>query len=64
MRRLLPLPRTSPAPRDAHKTNRDLSQKREAQDATLAKTIAKAVTREMAKAHAHYQAYTCNSYQP
>ena len=37
-------------------TNRDLSQEREAWNATLAKTIAKAVAREMAKAHAHYQA--------
>ena len=41
---------------DAHHTNRDLSQEREAQDTTLAKTITKAVAREMAKAHAHYQA--------
>ena len=41
---------------DACQSNRDLSQDREAQDAALAKTIAKAVTREMAKAHAHYQA--------
>ena len=49
---------TSPrnAHQDAHQSNRDLSQDREARDATLAKTIAKAVTREMAKAHAHYQA--------
>ena len=44
------------SPQDAHQTNRDLSQDREARDATLAKTIAKAVAREMAKAHAHYQA--------
>ena len=44
------------SPREAHQTNRDLSQEREAQDTTLAMTIAKAVTREMAKAHAHYQA--------
>ena len=41
-------------PRDACQTNRDLSQEREARDATLAKTIAKAVAREMAKAHAQY----------
>ena len=41
---------------DAHQSNRDLSRDREAQDAALAKTIAEAVTREMAKAHAHYQA--------
>ena len=41
------------------KTNRDtqdLSRDREARDATLAQTIAEAVTREVAKAHAHYQA--------
>ena len=43
-------------PWDAHQTNRDLSQEREAQDAALAKTIAKAVAREMAKTHVHYQA--------
>ena len=36
--------------------NRDLSQEREARDAALAKTIAKAVAREMAKTHAQYQA--------
>ena len=44
------------SPWDAHHTNRDLSLEREAWDATLAKTIAKAVAREMAKAHTHYQA--------
>ena len=43
-------------PQDAHQTNRDLSWKREARDTTLAKTIAEAVAREMAKAHVHYQA--------
>ena len=37
-------------------TNRDLSSEREARDATLAKQVAEAVTREMAKAHTHYQA--------
>ena len=42
--------------RDAHQTNRDLSQEREARDPALAKTITKAVAREMAKAHAQYQA--------
>ena len=49
---------TSPldARQDACQSNRDLSQDREAWNATLAKTIAKAVAREMAKAHAHYQA--------
>ena len=44
------------SPQDACQTNRDLSQKREARDTILAKTIAEAVAREMAKAHAHYQA--------
>ena len=37
-------------------TNRDHSRDQEARDATLAQTITEAVTREMAKAHAHYQA--------
>ena len=41
---------------DAHQSNRDLSQDQEARDAALAKTITEAVTREMAKAHAQYQA--------
>ena len=44
------------SPQDAHHTNRDLSQEREAQDAALAKKITEAVAREMAKVHAHYQA--------
>ena len=44
------------SPQDAHQTNRDLSWEREARDAILAKTIAEAVAREMAKVHAHYQA--------
>ena len=45
------------SPRDAHQNSwRDLSQDQEARDATLVQTIAEAVTREMAKAHAHYQA--------
>ena len=43
------------SPWDAHQTNRDLSWEREARDAALAKTIAEAVAREMAKAHVHYQ---------
>ena len=43
------------SPQDAHQTKRDLSWEREARDATLAKTIA-GVAREMAKAHAQYQA--------
>ena len=34
---------------------RDLSRDREARDAALSQTIAEAVAREMAKAHAHYQ---------
>ena len=42
------------SPHDAHQTNRDLSQEREAWDTALAKTIIEAVAREMAKAHAHY----------
>ena len=37
-------------------TNRDHSWDQEAKDTTLAQTITEAVTREMAKAHAHYQA--------
>ena len=44
------------SPSDAHQTNRDLSQEREARNATLAKTIAEAVAREMAMAHSQYQA--------
>ena len=47
---------TITSPRDAHQSNRDLSWDWEAMDATLAKTITKAVAREMAKAHVHYQA--------
>ena len=43
------------SPWDARQTNRDLSQEREARDAALAKTITKAIAREMAKAHAQYQ---------
>ena len=43
------------SPWDAHHTNRDLSQEREARYATLAKQVVQAVTREMAKAHTHYQ---------
>ena len=44
------------SPWDAHQSNRDLSWDCDAWDAAPAKTIAKAVAREMAKAHAHYQA--------
>ena len=47
---------TITSPWDACQSNRDLSQDREARDAALAKTITKAVAREMAKAHAQYQA--------
>ena len=43
-------------PWDACKTNRDLNREREAQATALAKTITEAVAREMAIAHAHYQA--------
>ena len=50
------LPRPSPALGDACQSKRDLSWDRNAWDAAPAKTIAKAVVREMAKAHAHYQA--------
>ena len=48
--------KTITSPRDAHQSNRDLSRDQDAWDATLAKTIAQAVAREMAKVHAHYQA--------
>ena len=48
--------KTVTSPRDTHQSNRDLSQDREARNVTLAKTITKAVIREMAKAYAHYQA--------
>ena len=48
--------KTVTSPRDACQSNRDLSPDRNAWDTTLAKTITKAVAREMAKAHAHYQA--------
>ena len=42
---------------DGHQnTQRDHSQDQEARNTALAQTIAEAVTREMAKAHAHYQA--------
>ena len=48
--------KTITSPRDTCQSNRDLSWDREARDTALAKTIAEAVTREMAKAHAQYQA--------
>ena len=47
---------TTTSPWDTRLSNCDLSWDRKARDATLAKTIAEAVAREMAKAHAHYQA--------
>ena len=47
---------TITSPWDARQSNRDLSQDYEVWDAALAKTIAEAVAREMAKAHVHYQA--------
>ena len=47
----------SNSPQDTHQDSwRDLSQDWEARDAALVQTITEAVTREMAKAHAHYQA--------
>ena len=52
--------KTITSPWDAHQSNRNLSWDWEARDATrdavLAKTITKAVTREMAKAHVQYEA--------
>ena len=43
-------------PQDGHRdSQRDLSPDWEARDAALEQTITEAVTREMAKAHAHYQ---------
>ena len=50
-----PSPRASPPPA-MPSTPTGTSAKREACATTLAKTIAKAVVRDMAKAHAHYQA--------
>ena len=44
------------SPQDAHQTKKDLSWEREARETALAKTITKAVAREMAKTDAHYQA--------
>ena len=44
------------SPREVHQTNRNISQDREARDVTFAKQVAKAVAREMAKAHVQYQA--------
>ena len=44
------------SPRDVCQATQDLSWEREARDTALVKQVAEAVTREMAKAHAHYQA--------
>ena len=44
------------SPRDACQEARKLSWEREARHATLAKQVAEAVAKEMAKAHMHYQA--------
>ena len=45
------------SPQDSHRdSRRDLSWNCEARDAALMQTITEAVTREMAKAHVHYQA--------
>ena len=44
------------SPQNAHQAACNLSQEREARDATLAKQVVEAVAREMAKAHKHYQA--------
>ena len=41
---------------DAHHANRDLSWERETRDTALAKQVADAIARKMAKAHVHYQA--------
>ena len=48
--------KTISSPWDTCQSNRDLSQDCNAWDTTLAKIISEAVAREMAKAHAHYQA--------
>ena len=44
------------SPGDVCQAARHLSQEREARDAALAKQVAEAVAREMAKVHVHYQA--------
>ena len=44
------------SPWDTCQANRDLSQERDARDAALAKQVAEAIAKEMAKAHMHYQA--------
>ena len=57
------------SPQDAQNANRYLSQEREARDAALAEQVAEAIAREIAKAHAHYQAIlnercSCNANHP
>ena len=57
------------SPWDACQAATDVSWEREARDTALAKQVAEAVAREMAKAHAHYQAllndrHNCNANQP
>ena len=42
--------------RDTHQAVHDLSQERDARDTTLAKQVVETIAREMAEAHAHYQA--------
>ena len=44
------------SPWDAHQAHKDLSWKREARGAALARQVAKAVVREMMKANVQYQA--------
>ena len=44
------------SPWDAHQAAHNLGWEREARDTALAKQVAEAVAREMAKAHTHYQA--------
>ena len=51
------------SPWDAYHANRDLSQEREARDATLAKQVMEAIAREMAKAHVHYRLYLMTEVQ-
>ena len=52
------------SPREACQTNRNISQEREARDAALAKQVAKAVARELAKAHAQYTAMINEMHAP
>ena len=52
--------KTITSPWDAHQSNRDVRWDWEARDAALAKIIAEAVAREMAKAHVQYQALLSN----